>query len=104
MPNIQIPDNIPPTDKLAAMELVAKMRAAADKVGAGFIGGFIAPDGTKFIQTNLDDEDDINNLLPEDLRWKSNGISMTRNVRHSPPTNVSWLENANVPNLKLTLQ
>lgn len=68
MNNIQIPDNIPPTDKLAAMELVAKMRAAADKVGAGFIGGFIAPDGTKFIQTNLDDEDDINNLLPEDLR------------------------------------
>ena len=68
MPNIQIPDNIPPTDKLAAMELIAKMRAAADKVGAGFIGGFIAPDGTKFIQTNLDDDDDINNLLPEDLR------------------------------------
>ena len=68
MPNIQIPDNIPPTDKLASMELVAKMRAAADKVGAGFIGGFIAPDGTKFIQTNLDDEDDLNNLLPEDLR------------------------------------
>ena len=68
MNNIQIPDNIPPTDKLASMELVAKMRAAADKVGAGFIGGFIAPDGTKFIQTNLDDEDDINNLLPEDLR------------------------------------
>ena len=68
MNNIQIPDNIPPTDKLAAMKLVAKMRAAADKVGAGFIGGFIAPDGTKFIQTNLDDEDDINNLLPEDLR------------------------------------
>lgn len=68
MPNIQIPDNIPPTDKLAAMEFVAKMRAAADKVGAGFICGFIAPDGTKFIQTNLDGEDDINNLLPEDLR------------------------------------
>lgn len=68
MPNIQIPDNIPQSDKLAAMELVAKMRAAADRVGAGFIGGFIAPDGTKFIQTNLDDEDDINNLLPEDLR------------------------------------
>jgi len=68
MPNIQIPDNIPPTDKLAAMEFVAKMRAAADRVGAGFIGGFIAPDGTKFIQTNLDDDDDINNLLPDNLR------------------------------------
>jgi selenophosphate synthetase-related protein len=68
MDDIQIPDNIPTSDKLAAMELVAKMRAAANKVGAGFIGGFIAPDGTKFIQTNLDDEDDINNLLPDNLR------------------------------------
>ena len=68
MPNIQIPNNIPPTDKLASMELVAKMRAAADKVGAGFIGGFIAPDGTKFFQTNLDRQDDINNFLPQDLR------------------------------------
>ena len=67
MPNIQIPDNIPPTDKLAAMELVAKMRAAADKVGAGFIGGFITPDGTKFIQTNLD-ENDPNYIIPEELR------------------------------------
>jgi hypothetical protein len=27
----------------------------------------------------LDDEDDINNLLPEDLRWKFNSISMTTN-------------------------
>ena len=67
MNNIQIPDNLPEADKLAAMELVAKMRAAADRVGAGFVGGFIAPDGTKYIASNMD-EQDMNALLPEDLR------------------------------------
>ena len=67
MNNIQIPDNLPESDKLAAMELVAKMRAAADRVGAGFVGGFIAPDGTKFIASNMDDED-TNLMLPENLR------------------------------------
>ena len=67
MNKIQIPDNLPESDKLAAMQLVAKMRAAADRIGAGFVGGFIAPDGTKYIASNLDD-DDIDALLPEDLR------------------------------------
>jgi hypothetical protein len=67
MPNIQIPDNIPQSDKLAAMQLVAKMKEAANKCGAGFIGGFIAPDGTKFIASNID-EDDPNYIIPEELR------------------------------------
>lgn len=68
MSNIEIPDNIPQSDKLAAMQLVAKMKAAADKAGVGFVGGFIAPDGTKFIQSNLDDDSDYENLLPDQLR------------------------------------
>jgi len=68
MNNIQSPDNLQESEKLAAMELVAKMRAAADRVGAGFVGGFIAPDGTKFIASNMDD-DDTNLMLPENLRW-----------------------------------
>ena len=67
MPNIQIPDNIPQSDKLAAMQLVAKMKDAANKCGAGFIGGFIAPDGTKFIASNMD-ENDPNYIIPEELR------------------------------------
>ena len=67
MPNIQIPDNIPQSDKLAAMQFVAKMKDAANKCGAGFIGGFIAPDGTKFIASNMD-EDDPNYIIPEELR------------------------------------
>ena len=67
MLNIQIPDNIPQSDKLAAMQFVAKMKDAANKCGAGFIGGFIAPDGTKFIASNMD-EDDPNYIIPEELR------------------------------------
>ena len=47
MKDIQIPDTLPTDERLYAMSLVAKMKDAADRVGAGFIGGFIAPDGTK---------------------------------------------------------
>ena len=67
MSDIQIPDNIPTDERLQAMALVARMKDAADKHGIGFIGGFIAPDGTKFISTNMD-EDDPNYQLPENLR------------------------------------
>ena len=62
-----IPDNIPTDDKLAAMQLVAKMREAADRVGAQFIGGFIAPDGSKFIASNMDPSDP-NYIIPENLQ------------------------------------
>ena len=65
--SIQVPDSLPTDDKLYAMSLVAKMKDAADRVGAGFIGGFIAPDGTKFISTNMD-EDDPNFIIPDNLR------------------------------------
>ena len=67
MSDIQIPDSIPTSDKLHAMQLVAKMKDAADRVGAGFIGGFVAPDGTKYISSNMD-EDDPNYIIPENLR------------------------------------
>lgn len=67
MSNLKVPDNIPANDKLAAMEFVAKMRASADRCGAGFVGGFIAPDGSKFVMTNMSD-DDAQALLPDDLK------------------------------------
>ena len=67
MSDLQIPDNIPTDERLQAMALVARMKDAADKHGVGFIGGFIAPDGTKFISTNMD-EDDPNYIIPENLR------------------------------------
>ena len=63
----RIPDSID-LQRLQAMQLVAKMKESADKHGIGFIGGFVAPDGQKFVMTNFEDEDDINQLMPEDLK------------------------------------
>jgi hypothetical protein len=63
---IRIPDSID-IQRLQAMQLVAKMKESADKHGVGFIGGFIAPDGEKFIMTNMDNED-TQALLPDNLK------------------------------------
>ena len=62
----RIPDSLD-MQRLQAMQLVAKMRESADKYGVGFIGGFIAPNGEKFVMSNMDDED-TNALLPDNLR------------------------------------
>ena len=62
----RIPDSID-IQRLQAMQLVAKMKESADKHGIGFIGGFISPDGQKFVMTNMDD-DDAMALMPEDLK------------------------------------
>ena len=64
--SLRIPDSID-LQRLQAMQLVAKMKESADKQGIGFIGGFVAPDGQKFIMTNLDDED-TQALLPDNLK------------------------------------
>jgi len=64
--SIRIPDSID-LQRLQAMQLVAKMKESADKHGVGFIGGFISPDGEKFIMTNMDDED-TQTLLPDNLK------------------------------------
>jgi hypothetical protein len=64
--SIRIPDSID-IQRLQAMQLVAKMKESADKHGVGFIGGFISPDGQKFIMTNMDDEDS-QALLPDNLK------------------------------------
>jgi hypothetical protein len=64
--SIRIPDSVD-LQRLQAMQLVAKMKESADKHGVGFIGGFIAPDGEKFIMTNMDDED-TQALLPDNLK------------------------------------
>jgi selenophosphate synthetase-related protein len=53
--------------RLEAMQLVARMKESADKFGIGFVGGFISPDGEKFMMTNMD-EKDTQALLPEDLK------------------------------------
>ena len=64
---LEIPDQLPDPQKLHAMALVAKMKDQADKVGAQFIGGFIAPDGERFIMSNMD-KDDPNYIIPENLQ------------------------------------
>jgi hypothetical protein len=64
--SLRIPDSID-LQRLQAMQLVAKMKESADKHGIGFIGGFVAPSGEKFIMTNME-PDDANALLPEDLK------------------------------------
>jgi hypothetical protein len=64
--SIRIPDSVD-LQRLQAMQLVAKMKESADKNGVGFIGGFIAPNGEKFIMSNMDDED-TQALLPDNLK------------------------------------
>ena len=63
---LRIPDSID-SQRLQAMQLVAKMKESADKHGVQFIGGFVTPDGEKFVKTNMD-EDDQRMLMPEELK------------------------------------
>jgi len=65
-PKPRIPDSVD-LQRLQAMQLVAKMKESADRHGVGFVGGFICPDGQKFMMTNMD-EADTQMLLPDDLR------------------------------------
>jgi hypothetical protein len=62
----RIPDSLD-MQRLQAMQLVARMKEAPDRLGIGFIGGFVAPNGEKFVMSNMDDED-YNALMPEDLK------------------------------------
>jgi hypothetical protein len=55
------------TERLQAMQMVARMKEAADRAGVGFIGGFISPDGQKFVMSNMDPEDQ-DMLMPDSLR------------------------------------
>jgi hypothetical protein len=64
--SLRIPDSVD-LERLQAMQLVAKMKESADRQGIGFIGGFVSPDGQKFIMTNMDDED-AQALLPDNLK------------------------------------
>ena len=63
---LRVPDSID-KQRLAAMRLVAHLKEQADKSGVGFIGGFVAPNGEKFIMSNMDD-DEIQMMLPEELQ------------------------------------
>lgn len=43
----------PTMRQLAGMQLVARMKEAADKCGAGFVGGFIDENGNRFMMSNM---------------------------------------------------
>jgi len=62
----RIPDSLD-IQRLEAMQLVARMKESADKYGIGFIGGFVAPNGEKFVMSNMD-EDETQALLPDNLK------------------------------------
>ena len=95
----RIPDAID-IQRLEAMQLVAKMKESAEKHGIGFIGGFVSPNGEKFVMTNMDDEDAMT-LMPEDLKWPKRNhhstltrpllVSMSQNMALSPTPNQSNL-------------
>jgi hypothetical protein len=62
----RIPDSLH-RQELEAMHYIAKLKESADKLGIGFIGGFIAPNGNKYIVSNMD-ADDQQLLMPEHLK------------------------------------
>jgi hypothetical protein len=62
----KIPNSVQ-RQELEAMHYIAKLKESADKLGIGFIGGFIAPNGNKYIVSNMD-ADDQQLLMPEHLK------------------------------------
>jgi hypothetical protein len=62
----RIPDSMD-MQRLQAMQLVDKMKEYAERHGIGFIGGFVAPNGEKFVMSNMDD-DETQALLPDNLK------------------------------------
>ena len=63
---LRIPNSID-AQRLEAMQVVAKMKESADRLGIGFVGGFVTHTGEKFVMTNLPD-DEANVLMPFDLQ------------------------------------
>ena len=47
----------PTMRQLAGMQLIARMKEAADKAGAGFVGGFIDENGNRFMMSNIGQDD-----------------------------------------------
>ena len=91
----RIPDSLD-MQRLSAMQLTARMKETADKLGVGFIGGFIAPNGEKFVMTNMD-EDDSQSLLPDELKWlkRNHRSTLTRPLLDSMSQNMESSHTAN---------
>lgn len=57
----------PTMRQLAGMQLVARMKEAADKAGAGFVGGFIDENGNRFMMSNISEDDIQTQYIMEKL-------------------------------------
>ena len=64
----------PTMRQMAAMQLVARMREAADKYGAGFVGGFVDENGNRFMMSNLEEGDIQEEKIKEQLEEYRNQI------------------------------
>lgn len=53
--------------QLQAMQTVARMKEAADRCGAGFVGGFITPTGERFMMSNIEEGDIQHQAIMEKL-------------------------------------
>jgi hypothetical protein len=54
-------------EHLKAMQVIAKMKEAADRSGAGFVGGFVTASGQHFIMSNVDQDDLQYQVIKEQL-------------------------------------
>jgi hypothetical protein len=75
-------------DQLHAMRLVARMKEAAEKVGAGFVGGFVTPTGQRFMMSNVDEDDiqfqairqELQNIQDTNSKTSDNSFNRIQNT------------------------
>jgi hypothetical protein len=73
--------------QLQAMQAVARMKEAADRCGAGFVGGFITPTGERFMMSNVEEGDAQHDAIIEKL----NAIQQERYEALQQQTNIERL-------------
>jgi arginine utilization protein RocB len=66
-------------EQLKAMQLVAKMKEAADRAGAGFVGGFVTPTGQRFMMSNVDENDAQFQAIHQELESMQNNKKVQEN-------------------------
>lgn len=74
-------------EQLHAMRLVAKMKEAAEKVGAGFVGGFVTPTGQRFMMSNVDENDIQFQAIRQELQDIQGAASTTPADAFNPVQN-----------------
>ena len=57
MSNLNIPENVPDSQKLHFMGFTAKFAEIAENAGGKYMAGFVAPDGSVHYKTNMDPSD-----------------------------------------------